>query len=414
MDQEVTRIKGHPCMWRVARLCAALLLGVTASEIIVTAPNSEAPLGVSESFHPTIDQAQHHVRGLRAAGVSGDIVLDIGEGTYRPFSIGVNDSGAHANDRTVYRGRGAKTRISGGTEIPPALFKPSKAFPALLTADISSLKIDPASFGEISAVECIHTCATTRAMLSFNDEEMTLARWPNFDRANGRNVYVHLASGNPGSFVVSPDNETVKARMLGWGKQEGGWLHGYWEWDWADCYRKIENVVPSVAMWEVHITGQQFSPTIGVNGTKDDLFRVRTVSAGGPDDPLNGTCKQYQVDSQNILEQTHDHNKTWVLAAPLNCGNQWQKVGSADFIPAGTDVKFTFSPADTAPKKNARFYATNLLSELDQPGEFYFEITKSTMKVHMIPPPGYSTDPTKWVNGPVVGLKTPVVDMSGS
>jgi hypothetical protein len=200
---------------------------VTASEIIVTATNSEAPLGLLESFHPTIEQAQHHIRGLRAAGVSGDIVLDIGEGTYRPFSIGVNDSGVHASARTVYRGRGVKTRISGGTEIPPALFKPSKSSSALLTADISSLKLDPASFGEISAVECIHTCATTRAMLSFNDEEMTLARWPNFDRANGRNVYAHLASGNPGGFVVSPDNETVKARMLEWGKQEGGWLHGY-------------------------------------------------------------------------------------------------------------------------------------------------------------------------------------------
>jgi hypothetical protein len=32
----------------------------------------------------------------------------------------------------------------------------------------------------------------------------------------------------------------------------------------------------------------------------------------------------------------------------------------------------------------------------------------------MIPPPGYSTDPAKWVKGPVLGLKEPVVDMSGS
>jgi parallel beta-helix repeat protein len=119
------------------------------------------------------------------------------------------------------------------------------------------------------------------------------------------------------------------------------------------------------------------------------------------------------VDTQNILEQTHD-NKTWVLAAPLNCGNGWQKVASAKFTAAGTDLKFTFSPADTTPLQNARFYATNLLCELDQAGEFYFEITNSTTKVHMIPPAGYSADPAKWPSGPVIGLKDPVVDMSES
>jgi hypothetical protein len=37
-------------------------------------------------------------------------------------------------------------------------------------------------------------------------------------------------------------------------------------------------------------------------------------------------------------------------------------------------LTFTFSPSDMTPKKNARFYATNLLSELDAAGEFFFEI----------------------------------------
>ena len=103
------------------------------------------------------------------------------------------------------------------------------------------------------------------------------------------------------------------------------------------------------------------------------------------------------------------------LQAPLNCGNGWQRVASASFTPAGADLAFTFTPADVTPLQNARFYATNLLSELDQPGEFYFEIDNaSAMKVHMIPPTGSSSDPSKWRTGPVIGLQDPVVNLSGS
>jgi hypothetical protein len=43
----------------------------------------------------------------------------------------------------------------------------------------------------------------------------------------------------------------------------------------------------------VYIKGQEFHPTVGLNGTSGDLFRVRTVAAGGPDDPRHGSCKQY-------------------------------------------------------------------------------------------------------------------------
>jgi hypothetical protein len=306
---------------------AVLLLAIssssrTAAEVTVTVLDDAT---TAVAVHPTVAEAQRHVRRLRAAGVAREIVLDLSAGVHPPFAVGAADSGLHPGARTVYRGSssGARTRISGGVEIPPSLFKPlSPDNPALLTADITSLKLDPASFGEIIAAECIHTCATTRAMLSFGGEEMTLARWPDFDRAAGRNVYTHLASGGPGGrFVVAPPNATVKARMLKWAAEPDGWLHGYWQWDWADCYRKLGTVELSPATWQIYIKGQEFHPTIGLNGTSSDQFRVRTVAAGGPDDPRHGLCKQYKVNTQNVLEQTHD-NKTWFVAAALACGNR--------------------------------------------------------------------------------------------
>ena len=402
--------------------------------VVVTASDGAA----AASSHPTVAEAQRHVRGLRAAGVASTIVLDLSEGTHPPFSVGARDSGLYPNARTVYRGKGPATRISGGTEIPASLFKPSTgANPAVLTADIASLGLDPASFGEIVAAACSppDVCATTRALLSFDDEEMILARWPNFDRggtggggggggasSKGRNVYTHLkSSGGPGGFVYAPDNATVRARALGWAKERGGYLHGYWEFDWADCYRKIEQVeVIEAPTWEVHVAGTEFSTTVGVDGGPQDAFRVSTVASGGPDDPRHGDCnRSWSVRTQNVLERTHDNTTapnatSWEVVAALACGNTEQHVASASFAPGGVDLNVTFSPADTTPGANARFYATNLLSELDQPGEYYLELTNTTMKVHLIPPPGAGADPAQWRRGPVVGLRDPVVDLSGS
>eukprot|EP00729_Bicosta_minor_P023504 gene23503-12020_t len=175
-------------------LSAALAHATSSPTVTVTvsstavgeeASSSNYPPHPPSHTYPSIAAAQHAVRALRASGVAGEIVVDISKGVHPPFSVGASDSGLNANARTVYRGRGImETTVSGGVEIPPSLFKPSATNPAMLTADITSLKLDPASFGEIVAAECIHTCSTTRAMLSFNNEEMTLARWPNFDRVN--------------------------------------------------------------------------------------------------------------------------------------------------------------------------------------------------------------------------------------
>ena len=88
----------------------------------------------------TVAEAQQHVRSLRAAGASSNIVINLGEGVYAPFTIGPQDSGLSANARTIYRGNGADTRISGGTVVPSALFKTAQSFPAVWELHITDTK----------------------------------------------------------------------------------------------------------------------------------------------------------------------------------------------------------------------------------------------------------------------------------
>ena len=101
-----------------------------ATAVVPRSTNGSVAVEVEpcDSFRPsmrnttfaTVAQAQRHVRALRTAGASGNIVVHIGEGVHTPFEVGPANSGLHGGARTVYRGRGSGTVISGGVEIPPA------------------------------------------------------------------------------------------------------------------------------------------------------------------------------------------------------------------------------------------------------------------------------------------------------
>ena len=73
-------------------------------------------------------------------------------------------------------------------------------------------------------------------------------------------------------------------------------------------------------------------------------------------------------------------------------------------------LNVTLVSKDLSPKTNMRFYATNILNELDAPGEYY--VDDESGDLHIIPPT--SEDPSQWSEGSIFGLKQNVVDMSHS
>ncbi len=69
--------------------------------------------------------------------------------------------------------------------------------------------------------------------LFFDNEPMTLARWPN-------EGFVHIAdvtgSATGGKFHYEGD------RPERWRKANDIWLHGLWTWDWADSYTRVQSI----------------------------------------------------------------------------------------------------------------------------------------------------------------------------
>eukprot|EP00040_Diaphanoeca_grandis_P010137 m.51911 g.51911 ORF g.51911 m.51911 type:complete len:787 (-) comp21518_c0_seq1:23-2383(-) len=107
------------------------------------------------------------------------------------------------------------------------------------SANLSSLNIPLSSFGAIVAGDCIHGCSAMPSGLSFGADHMVRARWPNLN--SGRNTYTYASTGcGAGCFNVPQTN--LSKRIEKWGQEPNGWIHGYFEWDWADCYRSIASV----------------------------------------------------------------------------------------------------------------------------------------------------------------------------
>ena len=104
----------------------------------------------------------------------------------------------------------------------------------VLQADLKALGI--ADFGGIVP-------NGKRGELFFNDQPLTLARWPKEgfvkigEVTGGRPVDVRGTVGDEiGKFTYEGD------RPSRWVGETDVWLHGYWFWDWADQYHKVESI----------------------------------------------------------------------------------------------------------------------------------------------------------------------------
>jgi hypothetical protein len=70
--------------------------------------------------------------------------------------------------------------------------------------------------------------------LFFDGRPMTLARWPNDDQF--ATISGTAADQGPDHFTYDGD------RPARWTHAEDAWVHGYWSFDWADSYEKIQSI----------------------------------------------------------------------------------------------------------------------------------------------------------------------------
>jgi hypothetical protein len=271
-------------------------------EYRVSAAGNDADAGTMDKPFATLERARDVVRKARAGGLpKGGVTVWLQSGVYeisKTFELNDADSGT-AESPVVYRSVPAgEVRISGGKRIPSTTFKTvtdtdllARLDPAardhVVQADLKSLGIT--DFGKLNRRGGIRRDTFTSALeLFFNDQPMTLARWPNNDWAK----IVAVPEG-PACDRITYGGE----RPRRWRNLENIWLHGYPTRNWCDTYEQV----------------------IAIDLEKREITASETYDSKGVKERYKAGQRYYYL---NILEEL-DEPGEWYLDRPAGILYFW-------------------------------------------------------------------------------------------
>jgi hypothetical protein len=241
----MTRFRAKGPVWLA--IIGLLLVEASAhgNEIHVSPVGSDANIGTPTAPFATLTRARDAVRAMKlGSGLPvGGVAVRIHGGSYpiaESFTLTAEDSGTADRPIVYCAVQGEDVRLIGGRIITSNAFKPvtdpaavdriePNARPHVLYANLKELGIRncgefPDAFEEAPPV----------AELFFDDQRMTLARWPNDEWTNiarviesGPAVWRSYTSDRPGTFAYEGD------RPSRWLRAPAVWFHGYWCFDWA-------------------------------------------------------------------------------------------------------------------------------------------------------------------------------------
>lgn len=217
----------------------------------LAAPNADK----SDGPFATLQRARDAVRAFKKAEGQGNkaaIRVEVAGGTYvldTPFELNAEDSGTE-NLVQYTAAVGQKVRITGGktvklwSPVTDAAILEQLAEPArgnVVQADLKALGITDFGSPEGGGLS-----------VYFNDQPMTLSRWPNegfvriVETVGGEKVDVRGTVGDKiGKWTY--DNDQPKR----WAKEKDVWVHGYWFWDWSDQRQKVKSIDTEKRILEV-------------------------------------------------------------------------------------------------------------------------------------------------------------------
>jgi len=222
--------------------------GPAQADFYISPSGDDANPGTKERPLRSIRQARDVVRRqlAREDTPSRPLTVWLTGGTYRldeTLELTGEDSGSAAGP-VVYRAvAGQEVRLIGGQRIPAEVFEVVRDGPILDRLDtVAQGKVVQAELKPLGVKDLGQVPPNGRRIeVFFNDKPLTLARWPNdgfatiVDVVGDEPMTVHGLAGNRiGKFTYEGD------RPDRWTDEKDAWLHGYWFWDWADQYQKVE------------------------------------------------------------------------------------------------------------------------------------------------------------------------------
>ena len=225
-----------------------------AADFTVALEGSDANPGTEAQPFATLARARDAVRQVKKNGPLpvGGVTVDVRGGTYQmatPLELAEVDGGM-SNAPVVYRARkGEEVRLVGGRVVigwtqvtnPAVLARlDDSARTNVWQADLKALGVT--DLGKMQS-DSDWTSSNPGLELFFDDQPMTLARWPNVGTVRVGELKVqdgHVIHGQKGSKVGTFSYEGDRPKR--WVGEKDVMLHGYWFWDWADQRYRVESI----------------------------------------------------------------------------------------------------------------------------------------------------------------------------
>lgn len=240
------RIAVSPPSATVSSTGAAIQLFVAPDGDDHWSGKAPAPIpGSGDGPFATLEAARAAIRKMKLSGPLplGGATVWIRGGKYfrdHAFVLGPDDGGTSESPVVYANYPGEVVRMIGGREVEGFV-------PVRDPGDLS--RLNPAARQEVrvldlTALGITHFGAITnrgfgRAVrpsaleLFFKGTAMPLARWPN----SGWELIEAVPAGRMGGRFSYSGNRPAR-----WAKADDVWLHGYWSWDWADSYERVQSI----------------------------------------------------------------------------------------------------------------------------------------------------------------------------
>jgi len=255
--------------WNLSRFCEIdymkvfVVLGILVAmfgegaEFYISPSGADINPGTRSKPFGTLERARAAVRDLRrkqSASNQVDVILLGGDySRTNGLAFTWEDSG-QVGAPVVWRAdEGERVRLLGGrvlrgfqplTDRTVLARLPETARRQVLQLNLRSLGIN--SFGEMKSRGFARSAEPAHCELFYGGKPMVLARWPNvgqweqiagFPATDGRDDGHNGQIGKlEGGFYYAGE------RPGGWKDATNVWVHGYWDWDWANSYERIASL----------------------------------------------------------------------------------------------------------------------------------------------------------------------------
>lgn len=212
--------------------------GGADTTLYVSPAGKDGAAGTRQAPLATLAGARDRVRQLGAG--KGAVTVLFAAGTYRmegPVAFGEQDSGTPAAPIAYRAAPGAVVRLTGGVSVAgwapvkdEAVLKrlAPEARGKVMVADLRAQGIT--DYGKLAVRGFAMGSPPAEAELFYNDEPMTLARWPNtgFEGIKRK--------------VNDQQVEVNTDRLSRWTEESDPWIFAYWHFDWAEIYEPIAGI----------------------------------------------------------------------------------------------------------------------------------------------------------------------------